>query len=862
MNKEGYGSELKGDIAAYTKVRKNESTDICKFSTTTSYQSCDSLSPSDKTFIKINSNSSKLIIDNSVNNLKELNSLNNKEAILIPKRVNENKELKLEILKNIDNKEISENRNNKPINLDNNKNGIKILYTNTNMNDTEDFLELNNINLQFIYVNGNKCDVVPIIDDNKDLTKKMPEYFKNCEELVRYFTGKVIRSFRSLYYIKKKLQQALYGAVFLAYRLKISKNKNLNKLEGNNKFINLNKEKYTINNNCELLDNSTLMYEFDENNNMIAIKILNLNLRKKKPSLMEDINAEVSFAKLMIKHKNIVEYDEIWQDNFKNTFIKMPYAEYDDLFEVMRRRNKPLTENEARWLFRQICYAVQHLHNNGIAMRDLSLENILMFSEKNNINQNVIYVMKPGDSIIIPKIADPGQACKIKSINKNIKIDNFQRNNLDFLNDNKYDLQKVEFLFGKSFRPPEAYEINTLYDATKVDVFCLGWMLLYTLTKFQPFETCRMITKKVNTSNRNIGFLNNLFEKLLINSKNLEYNGKSVIAKDPNWGFILAGKYSELYKKIHATKLSSDVLNLIENMLQPNYEKRYCISSVISHPWMKCEELGSHKTCLPLMASTLTKRQDIYKVIKIENERNMNKESFKNIANIKDKEKIDPKTIEDNNSIIELKFYSTKSSNTNSNITTSIPTINGINNIISLKNGPNTINSLHNIPKSPINNKPLIHERKMNNVLPKINFEKIFDQRYMFDNIKKERFIQTQRIGSRSLLKVSTNKKLLLVESNNSKPTSFTNTFKDQEDYFINTRTFRYNTTRLQCPPINNLNTSSPNNLFYRTNRYNLSSSSSITTVPVRKNETQGILSNIWSYIVNNNSLEINNKRK
>ncbi|KAL7065975.1 protein kinase domain-containing protein [Cryptosporidium serpentis] len=842
MNKERYGSELKEDITAYyTKLRKNESTNISKFSTTTSHQSCDSLSPSEKIFIKINSNSSKLIVENPINNLKELNSLNNKEAILIPKRVNENKELKLEILKNIDNKEVKkeilENRNNKPINLDNNKNGIKILYT--NMKDTEDILELNNIDLKFIYVNGNKCDLVPIINDNKDLTRKMPEYFKNCEELVRYFTGKVIRSFRSLYYIKKKLQQALYGAVFLGYRLKISKNNNLNKLEENNKFVNFDTEKYTINNNnCELLDNNTLMCEFDENNNMIAIKISNLNLRKKKPSLMEDINAEVSFAKLMIKHKNILEYDEIWQDNFKNTFIKMPYAEYDDLFEVMRRRNKPLTENEARWLFRQICCGVQHLHNNGIAMRDLSLENILMFNEKNNINKNMICVMKPGDSIIIPKIADPGQACRIKAIkNKNIKIGNFQRNNLNFLKDNKYDFQRVEFLFGKSFRPPEAYEINTLYDATKVDVFCLGWMLLYTLTKFQPFETCRMITEKVNTSNKNIGFLSNLFEKLLINSKNLEYKGKSVIAKDPNWGFILAGKYSELYKKIHATKLSSDVLNLIENMLQPNYKKRYCLSNVISHPWMKCGELESSKTFLPIMASTLTKKQDIFKITKIENERNMNKKNpFKNIANIKDKEKIHSKTTKaNNNSILELKLYTTKNNNTNSNITTTIPTINRINNTVFSKNCPNIINSLYNISKSPINNKPLTHGI-INNLIPKINFEKIFDQSYMFGNIEKERFIQTQRISSRSLLKVSTNKELSLVVPNNSKPTRFTAAFKDQEDYFIKTniRTFRYNTTRLQYPTVNNLNISTSNNLFsYKTTRYHNLSSSSITTVPV-----------------------------
>ena len=75
----------------------------------------------------------------------------------------------------------------------------------------------------------------------------------------------------------------------------------------------------------------------------------------------------------------------------------MPLAEYEDLFEVLKKRRLPFTEAEGRWLFSQLFSGAQFLHQRGIAFRDYSLENVLLFVD-------------PVEKVIIPKITDPGQA--------------------------------------------------------------------------------------------------------------------------------------------------------------------------------------------------------------------------------------------------------------------------------------------------------------------------------------------------------------------------------------------------------------------------------------------------------------------
>lgn len=82
-------------------------------------------------------------------------------------------------------------------------------------------------------------------------------------------------------------------------------------------------------------------------------------------------------------------------------FLVMPYAELGDLFDALVNRDKPLSEPEARWLFRKLLAGTRFLHDKDVAFRDLSLENVLLFREDENGG-------------VCPKITDPGQAIDLE----------------------------------------------------------------------------------------------------------------------------------------------------------------------------------------------------------------------------------------------------------------------------------------------------------------------------------------------------------------------------------------------------------------------------------------------------------------
>ncbi|POM84112.1 Protein kinase domain protein [Cryptosporidium meleagridis] len=487
------------------------------------------------------------------------------------------------------------------------ENGVQTLYR-IESKSTKNLKNPPSLKINKIRVNDLEMKVIPSIKVSTDTHHRdLPTGFKNSDQLVDFFLGKVLRSSNSLFYIEKKLQQALYGAVFLAFELEeLKKNENFERKQIS----------HSIGSGTSVLlqDYDIPSFVFDPHKSKVAIKVSSMSLRRRKPSLKENMEAEIIYSDTMTGHKNVLEYSEIWQDSFKNIYIKMEYAEYEDLFEVMRRR-RPLTENEARWLFSQIFNAVINLHNKNMALRDLSLENILMFSQEPHFfdisqDHNFIGIIKPGDSMIIPKITDPGQACKIFPKDKD-EVSNIWKVYQRHPRDSGFKLQKVDFLFGKSFRPPEAYETGSLYDPTKVDVFCLGWMLLFTLTKYQPFETCRLITDNLSqNSAKNEGFINSIFGKIIpgnnTDNKITKMNGKSYVHKDQNWSLIVNGRILELFRRIKATNLSSEAQDLIENMLLPDYKERFSMQNVIAHPWLKLSSNQPSKYFTPIMASTLS----------------------------------------------------------------------------------------------------------------------------------------------------------------------------------------------------------------------------------------------------------------
>lgn len=250
----------------------------------------------------------------------------------------------------------------------------------------------------------------------------------------------------------------------------------------------------------------------------VALKVMSLELNKQnRETLQEDAFSELRFHSQMKGHRNVLVYEEVFQDN-ELLYVVLPYAEFEDLFEILKKRPRPFDEGECRWLFWQLLHGADFLHSRGIAFRDHSLENVLMFHQKD-------------DGTIYPKITDPGQAVL-----------------LQYNADGSLKKLVHDKTFGKSFRPPEVYS-GLPYDPIKVDVFCLGWMLFYCLTKNQPFDKTQ--------------------------------------ETDKNWALLKAGRYSDLLQARGGTHLSSYARDLLFKMLAPNPAQRLSVKQAINHPWLR-----------------------------------------------------------------------------------------------------------------------------------------------------------------------------------------------------------------------------------------------------------------------------------
>lgn len=56
------------------------------------------------------------------------------------------------------------------------------------------------------------------------------------------------------------------------------------------------------------------------------------------------------------------------------------YAGGGDLYDIIKK-SQYLTEDEAKFIFKNICYAVAHCHCRSILHRDIKLDNILLDGE-------------------------------------------------------------------------------------------------------------------------------------------------------------------------------------------------------------------------------------------------------------------------------------------------------------------------------------------------------------------------------------------------------------------------------------------------------------------------------------------------
>jgi serine/threonine protein kinase len=198
------------------------------------------------------------------------------------------------------------------------------------------------------------------------------------------------------------------------------------------------------------------VYRATRFNGDFAVKVLEKSRLNSSANSCEKADAEIRYGPIFRGHPNLLSPLFFFEDS-RAHYVVMPFARGSDMLEMLKRRPEGLDEPTSRCIFRQAISAVAYLHENNVALQDISLENFLLF-------------VNPVSGLFEVRICDPGQAVTFQT-----------RGGVELL-------VQPQGLVGKAFRPPEIYA-DQPYLATKVDSWCLGWSLFYCLTARQLFQS-------------------------------------------------------------------------------------------------------------------------------------------------------------------------------------------------------------------------------------------------------------------------------------------------------------------------------------------------------------------------------------
>ncbi|KAG7208284.1 hypothetical protein KM043_014526 [Ampulex compressa] len=150
-----------------------------------------------------------------------------------------------------------------------------------------------------------------------------------------------------------------------------------------------------------------------------------------------------------MRHPNIVAYHGAWTED-NRSYILMEYATRCTLKDLLEKRDRPLKENDALYLFSQIVLGVHHIHSKKILHRDLKPENIMLTGSRGDI-------VKIGDFGVSKNFEDESTTCRAGS----------------------YYYMAPEMLMG------EAYDY-------KCDIWSMGVVLYEMITKKLPFPASNL----------------------------------------------------------------------------------------------------------------------------------------------------------------------------------------------------------------------------------------------------------------------------------------------------------------------------------------------------------------------------------
>ncbi|KAI0012046.1 kinase-like domain-containing protein [Xylariaceae sp. FL0662B] len=286
--------------------------------------------------------------------------------------------------------------------------------------------------------------------------------------------------------------------------------------------------------------------------------------RSKKSSETADdyekkIKSEYSIAK-SLHHPNIVETVRLCTHHGRWNHV-MEYCSEGDLFSLVSK--KYLKEESRRvdrlCLFKQLCQGVNYLHSNGIAHRDIKLENLLITKDsKLKITDFGVSEVFSG---IHPGLREAGGQCGVGMVGE-------------------VRLCQPGICGSLPYIAPEVLSKNVDYDPQALDVWSSAVVMLYLIFNANLWEKAEAgLTSTTQFT----------YNQLVQGWKKID----DLRASDPE-------KYKDSYPKVTAFDMFIEpppLKRLLLNMLHPDPEKRISMANVITNRWMKnveCCQLESY----------------------------------------------------------------------------------------------------------------------------------------------------------------------------------------------------------------------------------------------------------------------------